>query len=60
MVIVFWQSYEESRVQKIFCRDLPYDFEKSEIDIVPGFLILPNEHYHNFCLLTRAVAKCSK
>jgi hypothetical protein len=29
----FWQSYEENQVQKIFCRDLPYDFEKSEIDI---------------------------
>jgi hypothetical protein len=41
----FWQSYEENQVQKIFCRDLPYDFEKSEIDIstfVPGFPILPN------------------
>jgi hypothetical protein len=32
----FWQSYEETQVQKIFSRDLPYDFffkEKSEIDI---------------------------
>ena len=29
----FWQSYEENQVQKIFRRDLPYDFEKSEIDI---------------------------
>ena len=29
----FWQSYEENQVHKIFCRDLPYDFEKSEIDI---------------------------
>jgi hypothetical protein len=29
----FGQSYEENQVQKIFCRDLPYDFEKSEIDI---------------------------
>ncbi len=29
----FWQSYEENQVQKNFCRDLPYDFEKSEIDI---------------------------
>jgi hypothetical protein len=24
----FWQSYEENQVQKISCRDLPYDFEK--------------------------------
>ena len=24
----FWQSYEENHVQKIFSRDLPYDFEK--------------------------------
>ena len=29
----FWQSYEENQVQKIFRRDLPYDFKKSEIDI---------------------------
>jgi hypothetical protein len=29
----FWQSYEENHGQKIFCRDLPYDFEKSKIDI---------------------------
>jgi hypothetical protein len=29
----FWKSYEENQVQKIFWRDLPYDFEKSEIDI---------------------------
>ena len=29
----FRQSYEENQVQKIFRRDLPYDFGKSEIDI---------------------------
>jgi hypothetical protein len=29
----FWQSYEENQVHKNFCKDLPYDFEKSEIDI---------------------------
>ena len=29
----FRQSYEENQVQKIFRRDLPYNFEKSEIDI---------------------------
>jgi hypothetical protein len=34
----FWQSYGETQVQKIFCRDLPYDFEKSEIDICTRIL----------------------
>jgi hypothetical protein len=29
----FWQSYEENHDQKIFRRDLPYGFEKTEIDI---------------------------
>jgi hypothetical protein len=44
----FWQSYEENQLQKIFCRDLPYDFEKkAKSTFVPGFLILPNEQYHN-------------
>jgi hypothetical protein len=33
MAIIFWQSYEENQVQKIFRTDLPYDFKKSEIDI---------------------------
>ena len=39
----FRQSYEENQVQKNFCRDLPYDFEKSEIDICTRIPILPNE-----------------
>ena len=29
----FWQIYKVNQVQKLFSRDLPYDFKTSEIDI---------------------------
>jgi hypothetical protein len=51
------QSYEENQVQKIFRGDLPYDFKKkAKSTFVPGFPILSNEQYHNFCLVTPGVA----
>jgi hypothetical protein len=31
--------------------------KKAKSTFVPGFLIFPNEQYHNFCLLTSAVAR---
>jgi hypothetical protein len=57
---VFWQSYEENRVQKIYPRDLPYDKKKkAKSTFVRGFSILPNEQYHKFWFPGSPTVKCS-
>jgi hypothetical protein len=60
MAIIFWQSYEENEVQKIFRKDLPYDYKKKKAKstFVPGFSILPNEQYHNSSFHRFPTAEC--
>ena len=55
----FWQSYEENRGQKFSAGIYHTILKKVKSTFVPGLPILPNEQYHNFCLLTSALVKCS-